>query len=83
MDLTQFAHRPLRGVKDATVTLLNKLLGYLDGNGTHARLIFVDISPHFSLMALKISSVSVTMGYCWPVSLTFQLDGSQEKHVWI
>ncbi len=34
LDPMQFAYRPHRGVKDATVTLLNLLFRHLDGNDT-------------------------------------------------
>ncbi len=46
-DPVQFAYRPHRGVEDATGTLLNMLLRHLDGNGTRARLLFVDFSSAF------------------------------------
>ena len=40
LDPMQFAHRPHRGVEDATVTLLHSLLKHFEGSGSHARLLF-------------------------------------------
>lgn len=48
LDPMQFAYRPHRGVQDATLTMLNLLLGHLDGQRTHARLLFVDFSSAFN-----------------------------------
>ena len=44
----QFAYRPIRGVEDATVTLLNLLFKHLEGKGTLARLLFIDFSSAFN-----------------------------------
>ena len=46
--MRQFAYRPHRGLEDATVTLLNGLLRHLDGKGTSARLLFVDLTSSFN-----------------------------------
>ncbi len=48
LDPKQFAYRPHRGVKDATVMLLNLLAKHLKGNGSHARLLLVDFSSAFN-----------------------------------
>lgn len=48
LDPMQFAYRVLRGVEDATLTLLNLLLKNLEGNKTHARLTFIDFSSAFN-----------------------------------
>ncbi len=48
LDPMQFAYRPLRGVEDATVTLMNLLFKHLEGKGTHARLLFLDFSSAFN-----------------------------------
>lgn len=44
----QFAYRPHRGVEDATITLFNLIFKHLEGNGSHARLLFVDFSSSFN-----------------------------------
>ncbi len=49
----QFAYRPHRGVEDATVTLLNLLAKHLEGNGSHARLLFVDFSSALSFNTIQ------------------------------
>ncbi len=54
LDPMQFAYRPYRGVEDATVTLINLLFNHLEGNGSHARLIFVDFSSTFNTIQSHI-----------------------------
>ena len=54
LDPMQFAYRPHRGVEDATVTLFNLLFKHLEGNGSHARLLFVDFSSAFNTIQPRI-----------------------------
>ena len=44
----QFAYRPHRGVEDAKDTMTNMLCKHLEGNGTHAQLLFVDFFSAFN-----------------------------------
>lgn len=53
-DPLQFAYRPHRGVEDATVTLMNMLFKHPEGNGTHAQLLFIDVSSAFNTVQLHI-----------------------------
>ena len=61
LDPLQFAYRAGRGVEDATLTLLNLVYKHLEGNKTHARILFVDFSSAFNtiqphLLAEKLLS---------------------------
>ena len=44
----QFSYRPHKEVKDATVTWFKLLVKHLDGNGSRARLQFVDFHSAFN-----------------------------------
>ncbi len=48
LDPLQFAYQARRGVEDASSTLLNTIMKYLDGRKTHVRLLFVDFSSAFN-----------------------------------
>ena len=48
IDQLQFAYRSKRGVEDATLALMNLHFKHLEGNGCHARLLFIDFSSAFN-----------------------------------
>lgn len=45
---SMFAYRPHRKEEDAAITLLNLLFKHLEGNGSHARHLFVDFVSAFN-----------------------------------
>ena len=47
-DNLQFAYKEKRGVEDAIITLVHKLVTHLDKSNTYARLLFVDFSSAFN-----------------------------------
>ena len=50
MDPNQFAYWPCRGVEDATSFLIRRVVEHLDGPGTYARILFMDLGSAFNTM---------------------------------
>ena len=50
LDPLQFAYRAARGVEDAKIFLIEKLVSHLEKPNSHARLLFADFSSAFNLM---------------------------------
>lgn len=86
LDPMQFAYRSGRGVDDATCTLLNMILGHLEGKKSHARLLFIDFSSAFNcvqphILAKKLIDTFQLDLYivCWLVD--FLINRSQRVRV--
>lgn len=60
LDLLQFAYRACRGVDDAVNTLLNLVLGHLDGAKHFAPLLFIDFSAVFNYIQPHILADHLT-----------------------
>ena len=60
LDTLQFAFRAGRGVDDAVNTLLNLVLGHLEGAHTFARLLFIDFSSAFDCIQPHILAEHLT-----------------------
>ena len=48
LDTMQLAHKAVLGVEGNSITLLSFLYNYLEGLGTHARVLFLDFSFAFN-----------------------------------
>ena len=64
LDPLQFAYRTKRSVEDATLSMLNVILGHLERRGSYAKILFVDFSSAFNtiqphLMIRKLIDLGV------------------------
>lgn len=50
IDPLQFAYHPGKGVEDAMATLLDQVVGHLEGTKTHALATFIDFSSAFNCL---------------------------------
>ena len=60
LNTMQFTYRAHRGVEDAAITLLNLLFKHVEGNKSHARLLFIDFSSVFNTIQPHILAMRLT-----------------------
>ena len=69
LDPFQFAYRAMRGVQDASSTLLNLILKHLEGTKKHARLLFIDFSSAFNTIQPHVLVEKLERLFCLDAGL--------------